>query len=131
MASRWLSPRIWINGHSKHKNMYAYISNVFLRTLYRQKGYGLLLFTRVIFSTCEFSQEFLAIAKLALSFFMPKNGVVLNTVILKVVIFKVVTLKPKRTFFHIPPTENHSFQTCFVTVISYAFCRYNIRQFKQ
>tara|TARA_R110001583_G_scaffold1152_16_gene9600 strand:+ start:10005 stop:10370 length:366 start_codon:yes stop_codon:yes gene_type:complete len=121
--------------------MYAYISNVFLRTLYRQKGYGLLLFTRVIFSTCEFSQEFLAIAKLALSFFMPKNGVVLNTVILKVdilkvdilkvVIFKVVTLKPKRTFFHIPPTENHSFQTCFVTVISYAFCRYNIRQFKQ
>ena len=37
-----------------------------------------MLFTHVIFSTYEFTQESLAIAKLAPSFFMPKNGVVLK-----------------------------------------------------
>lgn len=47
-----------------------------------------MLFTRVIFSTCEFSQESLAIAKSALSFFTSTNALVLNTVILKVVILK-------------------------------------------
>ncbi len=36
-----------------------------------------MLFTLVIFSTYKFTQEFLAIAKLTLSFFMPKNGVIL------------------------------------------------------
>jgi len=55
-----------------------------------------MLFTIVIFSTYEFIQESLANAKSALSFFMPKNGVVLNTVILKLVILKVIPLKDNR-----------------------------------
>lgn len=46
----------------------------FLWKLHRQKGYGLMLFTRVIFSTCEFSQESLAIAKSAHSVFLSKKG---------------------------------------------------------
>lgn len=71
-----------------------------------------MLFTRVVFSTCEFSQESLAIAKLALSFFMPKNGVVLNTVILKVVIFKVVTLK--ELFFTSPQLKITLFKPVLV-----------------
>ena len=41
-----------------------------------------MLFTHVIFGTYEFTQESLANAKSAPSFFMPKNGVVLNKVIL-------------------------------------------------
>jgi len=40
-----------------------------------------MLFTLVIFSTYKFTQESLAIAKSAPSFFMPKNGVVLNKVV--------------------------------------------------
>ena len=41
-----------------------------------------MLFTHVIFSTYEFTQESLVIVKLAPSFFMPKNGVVLTKIIL-------------------------------------------------
>jgi len=56
-----------------------------------------MLFTLVIFSTYEFTQESLANAKSAPSFFMSKNGVVLNnTVTLKVATLKVMILKDNR-----------------------------------
>jgi len=61
------------------------------KDVYRQKRIWVnMLFTLVIFSTYEYTQESLAIAKLAPPFFMPKNGVVLNGVIvnLKVIILK-------------------------------------------
>ena len=93
-----------------------------------------MLFTRVIFNTCEFSRESLAKAKLAHSFFMSKNGVVLTTVNLKSCRFSSglsnnrIFFLLKELFFTSPPTENHSFQACFITVNSYAFCRSPIRQ---
>ena len=62
--------------------MQANISDVFLRKLYRQKGYGLMLFTVVIFSTYKFTYGSLANAKSAPSFFMFKNNVVLNIITL-------------------------------------------------
>lgn len=42
-----------------------------------------MLFTLVIFSTYEFTQESLAMAKSTPSFFMPKNDVVLKVLILE------------------------------------------------
>ncbi|MDX2367713.1 MAG: hypothetical protein QNK36_04815 [Colwellia sp.] len=42
-----------------------------------------MLFTRVIFSTYEFTQESLANAKSTRSFFILKNDVILNRIILK------------------------------------------------
>lgn len=61
------------NWYSKHLIILKYFIDVLLWTLNRQKGYGLMLFTRVIFSTCEFSQESLAIEKSALSAFMSEK----------------------------------------------------------
>ena len=52
-----------------------------------------MLFTLVIFSTYEFTQESLAMTKLTPSFFMPRNNVILNTVMLKVALLKVMLLK--------------------------------------
>lgn len=63
------------NWYSKQKIILVYFLMHFLWKLHRQKGYGLMLFTKVIFSTCDFSQGSLAIAKLTLPLFMSKKCV--------------------------------------------------------
>lgn len=72
-----------------------------------------MLFMHVIFSTYEFTQESLAIAKSAPSFFMSKNGVVLNTISLKdngLLKFKNIFLL-KELFFTSPQLKITLFNT--------------------
>lgn len=107
-----------------------------------------MLFTRVIFSTFEFFQESFAIAKSTRVLFMSKKWPKIKRVYkvcniskrFKLTSFELNSLSclyfnsngyfnsnscTKRTFFHIPPTENHSFQNCFFTVHSY-FSIFNV-----
>jgi hypothetical protein len=74
-----------------------------------------MLFTHVIFSTYEFIKESLSIAKLAPSFLIPKNDVVLNKVLVKVKVngltkFKYIFLL-KEFFFTSPQLKITLFNT--------------------
>ena len=80
-----------------------------------------MLFTHVIFSTYEFIKESLSIAKLARSFLIPKNGVVLNKVKVNgLTKFKYIFLL-KEFFFTSPQLKITFFNTVLLQFTLIAF----------
>jgi hypothetical protein len=88
-------------------------------------------FTRVIFSTCEFFQEPLAIAKLALSLFMSKKGFkkwhkcnhTINHCYFN-------NNNIKRTFFTSPQMKITLFKSVLLPLALYVFDHNSSRQYK-